>query len=94
MLEYTIFSLLGELGRLSYVPDSSLQKSLCDYVIERVFNEGDLEDEPTSDEEAIMQAEKLNERRTLLAGYLKLVVYSIVEASSSVAVLGQYIKVC
>ena len=76
-----------------YVPNSSLQTSLCDYVTERVFNEGDLEDDPTTDEEAFAQAARLNERRLLLAGYLKLVVYSVVEAKSSVAVLGQYIKV-
>ncbi|XP_011408151.1 PREDICTED: cohesin subunit SA-1 [Amphimedon queenslandica] len=81
-----------ELISLVYVPSSSLQTSLCDYVTERVFNEGDLEDDPTTDEEAFAQAARLNERRLLLAGYLKLVVYSVVEARSSVAVLGQYIK--
>ena len=88
-----IFLLLDELSSLVYVPSSSLQSSLCDYVTERVFNEGDLEDDPTTDEEAFAQAARLNERRMLLAGYLKLVVYSVVEASSSVTVLGQYIKV-
>lgn len=94
LLKYTEFPVVvGDLGSLIYIPDTSLHTSLCEYIIERVFSDTEMEEEPTSDEEAFAQAEKLNDRRILLAGYLKLVVYSVLDTTSSVSVLAQYLKV-
>ena len=62
--------------------------------MEKVFSDTEIEDEPTSEEEALAQAEKLNDRRVLLSGYLKLVIYSVVDINSALSVLAQYFKVC
>lgn len=83
----------GELGALVYIPDSALQSTMCDYVIERVFGDSELDTEPTSDEEALAQAEKLNDRRVLLAGYLKLILYSVIDLTMGAPIFAQYIKV-
>ena len=83
----------GELGALVYIPDSTLQSTMCDYVIERVFGDSELDTEPTSDEEALAQAEKLNDRRVLLAGYLKLILYSVIDLTMGAPIFAQYIKV-
>lgn len=61
--------------------------------MERVFADGEMEMEPTTPEEAFTLAERLHERRHLLAGYLKLVLYSGIDTSSAVNVLGQFVKV-
>lgn len=85
--------MLGELSTLVYTPNSTLQSTLCEYIMEKVFNDTEIEDEPTSDEEALAQAEKLNDRRVLLSGYLKLVIYSVIDINSATSILAQYFKV-
>ena len=66
---------------------------MCDYVMERVFGDAEGDTEPMTDEEAYAQAEKLNDRRVLLSGFLKLVMYSVVEMNVAAPVFGQYVKV-
>ena len=67
---------------------------MCDYVMEKVFKEAEEDIEPTNDEEAYAYAEKLNDRRVLLAGILKLLMFSVIELNVGVPIFGQYVKVC
>ena len=89
---YTLLK-LGPLGALVHSPDPLLQSTMCEYVMEKVFREAEEDVEPTTDEEAYAYAEKLSDRRVLLAGFLKLLMYSIFEANVGVPVFGQYVKV-
>ena len=84
---------IGPLGGLVHSPDPSLQSTMCEYVMDKVFKEADEDIEPTTDEEAYAYAEKLNDRRVLLAGILKLLMFSVVELSVGVPIFGQYVKV-
>lgn len=61
--------------------------------MEKVFGEAEEDTEPTTDEEAYAYAEKLNDRRVLLAGFLKLLMFSVVEPNIGAAVFGQFVKV-
>lgn len=66
---------------------------MCDYVMENVLEEEEEEEEPESEEEVFSQAEALNNKRLLLAGFLKLIIYSVFETTVAAPVFGQYIKV-
>lgn len=55
---------------------------------------GDEEDsEPSSEAEAVAMAERLNDRRVQLAGFLKLVMFGVLEMSVAAPVFAQYVKV-
>lgn len=61
-----------------------------DYVI----NSSDDDDiEPASDEEALVMAERLNDRRVLLAAFLKLTMYQVIDAKMVAPVWGHFINV-
>ncbi len=53
----------------------------------------ELEVEPQSEEEALAQAERLNDRRVLLTGFLKLAMFGAIEMKFVAPVFGQYITV-
>ena len=69
--------------------------TLQDYVLEEVIGgAGEEEDsEPSSEAEAVAIAERLNDRRVQLAGFLKLVLFGVVEMSMAAPVFAQYVKV-
>lgn len=68
---------------------------LQDYVLEEVLGGMDCEiDEHSSNEEAIAHAEQLNDRRVLLAGFLKLAMFLVIDMKIAAPVFRQYITVC
>ena len=75
------------------MPDVSLQQALREYVLQCVFSGLEEEKEPESDDEALAQAELLNDRRVLLAGFLKLVIYGVIDMKHAAPVFSQYVKV-
>ena len=85
--------LTGQLGPLVYIPDDSLQQALQAYTQQSVFSGLEDEKEPDSDEEALAQAELLNDRRVLLAGFLKLAIYGIIDMKHAALIFSQYVKV-
>ena len=59
-----------------------------------VMNSSDDEDvEPSSDEEALVMAERLNNRRVLLAAFLKLCMFQVIEPKMAAPVWGHFISV-
>ena len=61
-----------------------------DYVI----NSSDDEDkEPATDEEALIMAEKLNNRRVLLAAFLKLCMFQAIDPKMAAPVWGHFMNV-
>lgn len=84
---------VGPFGSLAYSPDPVLQSTMCDYVMEKVFKESDEDDEPTTDEEASLYAEKFYNRRLILAGIVKLLMVSVFDINYGVPVVGQLVKV-
>lgn len=55
---------------------------------------GEEEDsEPLSEAEAVAMAERLNDRRVQLAGFLKLVLFGVLEMSVAAPVFAQYVRV-
>lgn len=62
--------------------------------MEVVEGGGEEEDsEPSSEAEAVAMAERLNDRRVQLAGFLKLVMFGVLEMSVAAPVFAQYVKV-
>ena len=51
------------------------------------------ETEPLTEAEAMEQAEKLNDRRVQLAGFLKLVLFGAVDMKVASPVFAQYVRV-
>lgn len=66
-----------------------------DYVLVEVIEGGGEEEdsEPSSEAEAVAMAEKLNDRRVQLAGFLKLVLFGVLDMSMAAPVFAQYVKV-
>lgn len=61
--------------------------------MEHVFGEEEEDEEPVTEDEVLSQAEALNNKRVLLAGFLKLVIYSVFDTTVAAPVFGQYVKV-
>lgn len=51
------------------------------------------ESEPATEADAMEQAERLNDRRVQLAGFLKLVIFGAVEMKVAAPVFAQYVRV-
>lgn len=86
----TTFSVEGSAFQLT----PSLPLSLQDYVMDYVMNSSDDDDiEPASDEEALVMAERLNDRRILLAAFLKLTMFQVIEAKMAAPIWGHLISV-
>ena len=70
--------------------------SLCqDYVLGEVIEGGGEEEEdsePSNEAEAVAVAEKLNDRRVQLAGFLKLILFGVLDMSMAAPVFAQYVK--
>ncbi|XP_053319856.1 cohesin subunit SA-3 [Spea bombifrons] len=78
----------SHLQPLVYRPDSSLQAELAGFLLDHVFIEP--EDEDGADEAG--QISLLHNRRNLLAGYCKLVVYSVLQLHWVSDVFRHYVK--
>lgn len=63
-----------------------------DYVINS--NDDDQDVEAATDEEALVMAEKLNDSRVLLAGFLKLTMFQVLEAKMAAPIWAHFINVC
>ena len=48
--------------------------------------------EPSTEAEAVAVAERLNDRRVQLAGFLKLVLFGVLDMSMAAPVFAQYVK--
>jgi hypothetical protein len=65
-----------------------------DYVIDHVVNSDEDDDvEPATDEEALIMAERLNDRRVLLAAFLKLTMFQVIDAKMAAPIWGYFISV-
>lgn len=63
-------------------------------MIDNVVNSGEDDDvEPATDEEALVMAERLNDRRVLLAAFLKLTMFQVIDAKMAAPVWGYFISV-
>lgn len=62
-----------------------------DYVMQSDDDED--ENEPTSEEEALQMAERLNDRRVLLASFLKMAMFSVIDNKLVAPIWAQYIRV-
>ncbi len=65
------------------------------YVMDHVINSNDEDQdvETATDEEALVMAEKLNDSRILLAGFLKLTMFNVVDAKMAAPIWGHFISV-
>ena len=63
--------------------------------MDSVLQSDDDEDdnEPTSEEEALQMAERLNDRRVLLASFLKMAMFSVIDNKLIAPIWAQYIRV-
>ncbi|XP_063002284.1 cohesin subunit SA-3 [Elgaria multicarinata webbii] len=79
---------------LVYRAESALQSQLAGFLVDRVFNHsqapGSLWAADSEDEE--LQVEQLHQRRNLLAGFCKLIVYGVLELSAASDVFKYYSK--
>ncbi|KAG6922190.1 stromal antigen 3 [Chelydra serpentina] len=71
---------------LVYRPEVALQSQLAGFLMDHVFNHAEL---VGSDEEEI---ERLHQRRNLLAGFCKLIIYNVLELSAASDVFKHYAK--
>ena len=86
--------LAADLRALVYCPSKVLQADLSNYVFNAVFSVDDeAPEEHFTDEEVLAHAERLNEKRHLLACFLKLVMYSVVEMSMAADIFAEYYRV-
>uniref|UniRef100_A0A3B3Y4F2 Cohesin subunit SA n=1 Tax=Poecilia mexicana TaxID=48701 RepID=A0A3B3Y4F2_9TELE len=82
------------LENLVYVPDSSLQAELLNFIVDQVFIDQDDDSNSTDgqqDDEA-SKIEALHKRRNLLAAYCKLIIYNVVEMNTGADIFKQYMR--
>ncbi|KAJ7332324.1 hypothetical protein JRQ81_014504 [Phrynocephalus forsythii] len=77
-----------ELQVLVYRPEPSLQSQLAGFLLDRVFNHGQAQE----GEDEMVQIEQLHQRRSLLAGFCKLIVYGVLDLSAASDVFKYYSK--
>ena len=51
------------------------------------------EEEPVTEDQVLSQAESLNDKRVLLAGFLKLIIYGVFDTTVAAPVFASYVKV-
>lgn len=66
-----------------------------EYVLVEVIGVGEEEEEsePVTEADAVEQAERLNDRRVQLAGFLKLVLFGAVDMKVAAPIFAQYVRV-
>ncbi|XP_075715321.1 cohesin subunit SA-3 isoform X3 [Rhinoderma darwinii] len=78
----------SHLQTLSYSPELPLQAELAGFLVDHVFTNSD--DEDSGDEDHKIQ--RLHEKRILLAGYCKLILYNTLELHFASEVFKYYVK--
>ncbi|XP_034280018.1 cohesin subunit SA-3 isoform X1 [Pantherophis guttatus] len=78
------------LQELVYHPESALQSQLAGFLMDHVFNHSQAQDDDSENGE--LQVEQLHQRRNLLSGFCKLVVYGVLELSAASDVFKYYSK--
>ncbi|XP_032074548.1 cohesin subunit SA-3 [Thamnophis elegans] len=78
------------LQELVYHPESALQSQLAGFLMDHVFNHSQAHDDDSESGE--LQVEQLHQRRNLLSGFCKLVVYGVLELSAASDVFKYYSK--
>uniref|UniRef100_A0A8C3F4V1 Cohesin subunit SA n=1 Tax=Chrysemys picta bellii TaxID=8478 RepID=A0A8C3F4V1_CHRPI len=74
---------------LVYRPEVALQSQLAGFLMDHVFNHAELVD---SGEDSEGKIERLHQRRNLLAGFCKLIIYNVLELSAASDVFKHYAK--
>uniref|UniRef100_A0A665X072 Cohesin subunit SA n=1 Tax=Echeneis naucrates TaxID=173247 RepID=A0A665X072_ECHNA len=83
-----------QLEPLVFLPDSSLQAELLNFILDHVFIDQDDDSNSTDgqqDDEA-GKIEALHKRRNLLAAYCKLIIYNVVEINTGADIFKQYMR--
>ncbi|XP_065426656.1 cohesin subunit SA-3 isoform X15 [Chrysemys picta bellii] len=75
---------------LVYRPEVALQSQLAGFLMDHVFNHAELVDSDEEDSEG--KIERLHQRRNLLAGFCKLIIYNVLELSAASDVFKHYAK--
>ncbi|XP_039198385.1 cohesin subunit SA-3 isoform X4 [Crotalus tigris] len=78
------------LQELVFQPESALQSQLSGFLMDRVFNHSQAPEDDSENGE--LQVEQLHQRRNLLSGFCKLVVYGVLELSAASDVFKYYSK--
>ncbi|XP_034612973.1 cohesin subunit SA-3 isoform X2 [Trachemys scripta elegans] len=75
---------------LVYRPEVALQSQLAGFLMDHVFNHAELVD--SDEEDSKGKIERLHQRRNLLAGFCKLIIYNVLELSAASDVFKHYAK--
>ncbi|CAI5778694.1 cohesin subunit SA-3 [Podarcis lilfordi] len=76
------------LHELVYEPDVALQSQLAGFLVDHVFNHDQVE----GSQDEMLQIEELHQRRKLLAGFCKLIIYGVLELSAASDIFKHYSK--
>ncbi|CAB1346790.1 unnamed protein product [Coregonus sp. 'balchen'] len=81
-------------GPLLYTPDPKLQRALLAFILEHVFTGAEYDSHSRSSdvESGEGRLEELHRRRSLLAGYCKLIVHGVLEMSMAAELFKYYMK--
>ncbi|NXS55889.1 STAG3 protein, partial [Brachypteracias leptosomus] len=81
-----------ELVPLVLVPDVGLQSQLAAFLMDHVFHQPSDRQELSATEDSEGHIEELHQRRVLLAGFCKLIIYNVLELSAASDVFKHYSK--
>nr|XP_034977888.1 cohesin subunit SA-3 [Zootoca vivipara] len=80
------------LRELVYEPDVALQSQLAGFLVDHVFNHDQVEGTGPGSQDEMLQIEQLHQRRKLLAGFCKLIIYGVLELSAASDIFKHYSK--
>ncbi|XP_074023534.1 cohesin subunit SA-3 [Numenius arquata] len=80
------------LAPLVLLPDAGLQSQLAAFLMDHVFYHAGDHEELSATEDTESRIEELHQRRVLLAGFCKLIIYNVLELSAASDVFKHYAK--
>ncbi|NXE85845.1 STAG3 protein, partial [Cochlearius cochlearius] len=80
------------LAPLVLLPDTELQSQLASFLMDHVFYRAGSPEELSATEDSESRIEELHQRRVLLAGFCKLIIYGVLELSAASDVFKHYAK--
>ncbi|KAM6106675.1 cohesin subunit SA-3 [Phoenicopterus ruber ruber] len=80
------------LASLVLLPDAGLQSQLAAFLMDHVFHHACSHEELSATEDSESRIEELHQRRVLLAGFCKLIIYNVLELSAASDVFKHYAK--
>ncbi|NXK16857.1 STAG3 protein, partial [Arenaria interpres] len=80
------------LAPLVLLPDAGLQSQLAAFLMDHVFHHAGGHQELSATEDTESHIEELHQRRVLLAGFCKLIIYNVLELSAASDVFKHYAK--